>query len=80
MLGVKIVDPLMLGPLSDLRFIDAKYAAKAMAQKMDDNSEGLSVLKYKDFVNAYRISLFVLSILRIAFAEFSNQKAEAKKK
>jgi len=51
-LGGKIFDPLMLGPLSDLRFIDAKYVAKAMVKKMNDNSEGLSVLKYKDFVNA----------------------------
>ena len=51
-LGGKIFDSLMLGPLSDLRFIDAKYVAKAMVQKMNDNSEGLSVLKYKDFVNA----------------------------
>src|SRR6056300_1640548 len=51
-LGGKIFDPLMLGPLSDLRFIDAKYVAKAMVQKMNGNSEGLSVLKYKDFVNA----------------------------
>ena len=51
-LGGKIFDPLMLGPLSDLRFIDAKYVAKAMVQKMNDNSEGLSILKYKDFVNA----------------------------
>jgi hypothetical protein len=42
----------MIGPLSDFRFIDAQYVAKAMVQKMNDNSEGLSVLKYKDFVNA----------------------------
>jgi hypothetical protein len=42
----------MLGPLSDFRFIDAKYVAKAMVQKMNDNSEGLSFLKYRDFVNA----------------------------
>ena len=51
-LGGKIFDPLMLGPLLDLRFIDAKYVAKAMVQKMNDNSTGLSILKYKDFVNA----------------------------
>ena len=51
-LGGKIFDPLMLDPLSDLRFIDAKYVAKAMVQKMNDNSEGLSILKYKDFANA----------------------------
>ena len=51
-LGGKIFDPLMLGPLSDLRFINAQNVAKAMVQKMNDNSEGLSVLKYKDFVNA----------------------------
>ena len=51
-LGGKIFDPLMLGPLSDFRFIDAKYVAKAMVQKMNDNSEGLSFLKYRDFVNA----------------------------
>ena len=51
-LGGKIFDPFMLGPLSDLRFIDAKYVAKAMVQKMNDNSDGLSILKYKDFVNS----------------------------
>jgi uncharacterized protein YbjT (DUF2867 family) len=51
-LGGKIFDPLMLGPLSDLRFINAQNVAKAMVQKMNDDSEGLSVLKYKDFVNA----------------------------
>ena len=51
-LGGKILDPLMRGPLSDFKFIDAKYVAKAMVQKMNDNSEGLSILKYKDFVNA----------------------------
>jgi len=42
----------MLGPLSDLRFIDAKYVAKAMVQKINDDSEGISILKYKDFINA----------------------------
>ena len=51
-LGGKIFSPLMLGPLSDLRFIDARYVAKAMVQKMNDNSSGLTILKYKDFVNA----------------------------
>ena len=51
-LGGKIFDPLMHGPLTDFRFIDAKYVAKAMVQKMNDSSKGLSVLKYKDFVNA----------------------------
>ena len=51
-LGGKIFDPLMLGPLSDFRFINAQSVAKAMVQKMNDNSEGLSVLKYKDFIDA----------------------------
>ena len=51
-LGGKIFDPFMLGPLSDFKFIDAKYVAKAMVQKMNDNAEGISVLKYKDFVIA----------------------------
>ena len=51
-LGGKLFDPLMLGPLSDFKFINAQSVAKAMVKKMNDNSEGLSVLKYKDFVNA----------------------------
>jgi uncharacterized protein YbjT (DUF2867 family) len=51
-LGGKIFNPLMFGPLLDFRFIDAKNVAKSMVQKMNDNSEGLSILKYKDFVNA----------------------------
>tara|TARA_X000001036_G_C20573394_1_gene763613 strand:+ start:784 stop:912 length:129 start_codon:yes stop_codon:yes gene_type:complete len=42
----------MLGTLLDFRFIDVQYVAKAMVQKMNDNAEGISVLKYKDFVNA----------------------------
>ena len=51
-LGGKIFDPFMLGPLSDFRFINAQSVAKAMVKKMNDNSEGLSVLKYEDFVNS----------------------------
>ena len=51
-LGGKLFDPLMLGPLSDFKFINAQSVAKAMVKKMNDNSEGLSVLKYEDFVNS----------------------------
>ena len=42
----------MLGPFSDFRFIDAQYVAKAMVQRMNDDLTGLSVLRYKDFVDA----------------------------
>lgn len=51
-LGGRVFDPLMLGPFSDFRFIDAQYVAKAMVQRMNDDSVGLSVLRYKDFVDA----------------------------
>ena len=46
----KIFAPLMLGSSSDFRFVEAQDVAKAMVQKMNDNSSGISVLKYKDFV------------------------------
>jgi hypothetical protein len=46
----KIFAPLMLGSFSDFRFVEAQDVAKAMVQKMNDNSSGISVLKYKDFV------------------------------
>ena len=51
-LGGRVFDPLMLGPFSDFRFIDAQYVAKAMVQRMNDDSVGLSVLRYKDFVDS----------------------------
>ena len=51
-LGGRVFDPFMLGPFSDFRFIDAQYVAKAMVQRMNDDSVGLSVLRYKDFVGA----------------------------
>ena len=49
-LGGKIFYPFMQGPLSDLRFISAKKVAHAMVKKMNEDSEGLSALKYKDFI------------------------------
>ena len=49
-LGGKIFDPFMQGPLSDLRFISAKKVAHAMVKKMNEDSEGLSALKYTDFI------------------------------
>ena len=50
-LGGKIFAPLMLGPFSDFKFVEARDVAKAMVQKMNDDSSGLTILRYKDFVN-----------------------------
>ena len=50
-LGGKIFSPLMLGPFSDFKFVEARDVAKAMVQKMNDDSSGLTILRYKDFVN-----------------------------
>ena len=48
-LGAKIMDPLMIGPLSDLRFIKASCVAKAMIDTLNEGSENLTRLKFKDF-------------------------------
>ena len=48
-LGAKIIDPLMIGPLSDLRFIKASCVAKAMIDTLNEGSENLTRLKFKDF-------------------------------
>ncbi|MDC1099698.1 hypothetical protein OAS93_00220 [Gammaproteobacteria bacterium] len=48
-LGAKIIDPLMIGPLSDLRFIKASCVAKAMINTLNEGSENLTRLKFKDF-------------------------------
>jgi nucleoside-diphosphate-sugar epimerase len=50
-LGGKIFSPLMLGPFSNFKFVEARDVAKAMVQKMNDDSSGLTILRYKDFVN-----------------------------
>ena len=48
-LGAKVIDPLMIGPLSDLRFIKASCVAKAMIDTLNEGSENLTRLKFKDF-------------------------------
>ena len=48
-LGAKIMDPLMVGPLSDLRFIKASSVAKAMVDALNVSTESLTKLKFKDF-------------------------------
>ncbi|MDC3368524.1 hypothetical protein OAW25_01530 [Gammaproteobacteria bacterium] len=48
-LGAKIMDPLMIGPLSNLRFIKASCVAKAMIDTLNEGSENLTILKFKDF-------------------------------
>ena len=48
-LGAKIMDPLMIGPLSDLRFIKASSVAKAMVDALNVSTESLTKLKFKDF-------------------------------
>ena len=50
-LGAKILDPLMRGPLSDLRFVKASAVAKKMVETMNENSTSHSILKFKDFLN-----------------------------
>ena len=48
-LGAKVIDPLMIGPLSDLRFIKASCVAKAMIDTLNEGPENLTRLKFKDF-------------------------------
>ena len=50
-LGAKILDPLMRGPLSDLRFVKASAVAKKMVETMNESSNSHSILKFKDFLN-----------------------------
>ena len=50
-LGAKIMDPLMIGPLSDLRFIKASRVARAMIDTLNEGSENITRLKFKDFKN-----------------------------
>jgi uncharacterized protein YbjT (DUF2867 family) len=50
-LGAKIMDPLMIGPLSDLRFIKASSVARAMIDTLNEGSENITRLKFKDFKN-----------------------------
>jgi uncharacterized protein YbjT (DUF2867 family) len=50
-LGAKIIDPLMIGPLSNLRFIKASSVARAMVNTLNENSENLTRLRFKDFKN-----------------------------
>ena len=50
-LGAKIVDPLMVGPLLNLRFIEASSVARAMVNALNENSENLTTLRFKDFKN-----------------------------
>ena len=50
-LGAKILDPLMRGPLSDLRFVKASAVAKKMVEVMNESSTSHSILKFKDFLN-----------------------------
>ena len=50
-LGAKVIDPLMIGPLSDLRFIKASCVAKAMIDTLNEGSENITRLKFKDFKN-----------------------------
>lgn len=50
-LGAKILDPLMRGPLSDLRFVKASAVAKKMVETMNESSISHSILKFKDFLN-----------------------------
>ena len=50
-LGAKILDPLMRGPLSDLRFVKASAVAKKMVENMNESSTSHSILKFKDFLN-----------------------------
>jgi uncharacterized protein YbjT (DUF2867 family) len=50
-LGAKIIDPIMVGPFSNLRFIKASSVAKTMVNTLNDNSENLTRLRFKDFRN-----------------------------
>ena len=50
-LGAKIIDPIMVGPFSNLRFIKASSVARTMVNTLNDNSENLTRLRFKDFKN-----------------------------
>ena len=49
--GAKIIDPIMVGPFSNLRFIKASSVARAMVNTLNENPEHLTRLKFKDFNN-----------------------------
>ena len=50
-LGAKVLEPLMLGPLKDLRSISAAKVASSMVRFMN-SKKGLYKLKYQDFINS----------------------------
>ena len=50
-LGAKVLEPLMLGPLKDLRSISAAKVASSMVRFMN-SKKGHYKLKYQDFINS----------------------------
>ena len=49
--GAKLFEPLMIGPLKNLRFISAFNVGKAMVNFMNSNKKGIFKLKYEEFMN-----------------------------
>lgn len=49
--GAKLFEPLMVGPLKNLRFISAFKVGKAMFNFMNSNKKGIFKLKYEEFMN-----------------------------
>ena len=46
--GAKILKPIMIGPLEDLKFIEASLVAKSLVKHMNKSSDKILRLKYKE--------------------------------
>ena len=49
--GARILKPLMIGPLEDLKFIEASLVAKSMIKHMNRPTDKIVRLKYKELVD-----------------------------
>ena len=49
--GARILKPLMIGPLEDLKFIKASLVAKSMVKHMNIPTDKIVRLKYKELIN-----------------------------
>lgn len=49
--GARILKPLMIGPLEDLKFIEASLVARSMVQHMNKPTDKIVKLKYKELIS-----------------------------
>ena len=49
--GAKILKPIMIGPLEDLKFIEASLVAKSLVKNMNRPTNNILRLKYEELAN-----------------------------